>query len=65
MTDHLADLRELTVKRDALAKQAAETEMFWRWRIQAAVKAGLSVPEIAEVAGISRQRVYQIRDGRR
>jgi len=33
--------------------------------IRDALKAGMSVPEIMKVTGLSRARIYQIRDGRR
>lgn len=42
-----------------------EADRVWREAIRAAVAAGERVVEIAEAAGISRDRVYQIRDGRR
>lgn len=44
---------------------AEEADRAWRDAIRAAVSAGERVVEIAEAAGISRDRVYQIRDGRR
>lgn len=43
----------------------AEAEAEWLASIRAAVAAGQRVVDIAEAAGISRERVYQIRHGRR
>lgn len=45
------------------ARAVAETA--WREAIRAAVADGQRVVDVAEAAGISRERVYQIRDGRR
>lgn len=45
------------------ARRGAETD--WRAAIQQAIARGARVVAIAEAAGISRERVYQIRDGRR
>jgi hypothetical protein len=33
--------------------------------VRAALRAGVSAADVADAAGISRARVYQIRDGRR
>lgn len=59
VTDHLEVIRQATG-----ARRAAEQE--WRRAIQAAVALRrYKVTAVAEAAGISRERVYQIRDGRR
>lgn len=42
-----------------------EAEEAWKAAIRAAVTDGQRVVDIAEAAGISRERVYQIRDRRR
>lgn len=42
-----------------------EAEMQWRAAIRAAVGGGQRVVDVADAAGISRERVYQIRDRRR
>lgn len=48
------------------AKQDGETaDQLWREAIRAAIAAGVRVVEIAEAAGVTRDRVYQIRDDRR
>lgn len=50
----------------AALRQATEAaEEAWKASIRAAVADGQRVVDIAEAAGISRERVYQIRDGRR
>lgn len=53
-TDALAKLREAT--------EAAERD--WKAAIRRAMNAGVSPTEVAEAAGVSRPRVYQIRDDR-
>lgn len=57
----------LEVVRQATAKkaeiEAADRE--WRDAIRAAIAAGERVVDIAAAAGVTRDRVYQIRDGRR
>jgi hypothetical protein len=58
-------LAKLTATRTELLDAVAKADMYWRWEIQRQIKAGVPVSEIAEVAGISKARVYQIRDGRR
>jgi hypothetical protein len=55
-------LVEVTVRR----REAREgLDVVWRQAIVAALAAGIGATETAELAGISRERVYQIRDGRR
>jgi len=44
---------------------AAHAEQWFRSTVQEALAAGETVANVADVAGISRERVYQIRDGRR
>lgn len=44
---------------------ARAAEQVLHGAIRRAIEAGESVTEIAEAAKISRERVYQIRDGRR
>jgi len=61
----VSDLAKLTAERGEAMDRAAKADMFWRWEIQRQIKAGVPVAEIAATAGISRQRVYQIRDGKR
>lgn len=51
------------VRRATAARTATEGE--WREAIQAAIRAGVRVADIAAVAGVSAARVYQIRDNTR
>jgi hypothetical protein len=60
--DAVADATE--TKR-AADEDAADADRVWRDAIRRALTAGQRVVDIAEAAGISRERVYQIRDGRR
>lgn len=48
-----------------LREAADKAERRWRAAIRAALDAGVSPTEVAEAAGVSRPRVYQIRDDRR
>lgn len=62
--DTLAEVRQAAAD-VAEARQAAERA---RERLAEAVRAALAehkAPQVAEVAGLSAERVYQIRDGRR
>lgn len=61
-------LAEIAKQRDVLDLRrgfAAEAEKELAVLIRGAVEAGGSVTGIARAAGLSRERVYQIRDGRR
>jgi diketogulonate reductase-like aldo/keto reductase len=52
------------VRRATARKAQIETaDRDWREAIQAAIKVGERVVDIAEAAGVSAARVYQIRDG--
>jgi len=58
----LAAVREATEQRELLA----DVEQHWRATIRAAAEdPETRVVDVAKAAGISRERVYQIRDGRR
>jgi hypothetical protein len=52
-------------EREQAVRDADALELRWREAIKAAIGAGVRVLDIATTAGISRERVYQIRDGRR
>lgn len=54
-----------TRARSAAQATMAEAEQEWRDAIQSALAGRASVAEVARLAKISRERVYQIRDGRR
>jgi adenine deaminase len=56
--DPLEQVRRATATRTA-------TEGEWREAIQAAIRAGVRVADIAAAAGVSAARVYQIRDNTR
>lgn len=56
---------QATEAKQRLDQDFAEADRVWRAAIRAAVAAGERVVEIAAAAGITRDRVYQIRDGRR
>ncbi|HET6914885.1 MAG TPA: hypothetical protein VFH56_02230 [Acidimicrobiales bacterium] len=56
---------EATAELARLRNDVALAEQDWRAAIRAALADGQRVVDIAEAAGISRERVYQIRDGRR
>lgn len=53
----VADLRRLQV-------EASAAEHTFRTAVRAAIAAGVTPLEIAERSGLSRDRIYQIRDGR-
>ncbi|MGY4783679.1 hypothetical protein ACVH9Z_27650 [Rhodococcus opacus] len=61
---------EQIVKHVTFAKAQAEIEagrqdLAWRTALRDAMHAGGSATRLAGAAGVSRERVYQIRDGRR
>ncbi|WP_009475934.1 hypothetical protein [Rhodococcus sp. JVH1] len=61
---------EQIVKHVTFAKAQAEIEagrqdLAWRTALRDAMRAGGSATRLAGAAGVSRERVYQIRDGRR
>jgi AcrR family transcriptional regulator len=59
--DWLEEVRQATAAKAA----ATRAEGVWRATIQAAIRKGVRVADIAEAAGISAARVYQIRDNAR
>jgi hypothetical protein len=58
-------LREATGVRDEAAARAKAADEEWRLLISAALLQGVPAADVADSCGISRARVYQIRDGRR
>jgi hypothetical protein len=56
---------EATAAKASVERDAEDADRAWREAIRTAIIAGFRVVAIAEAAGISRDRVYQIRDGRR
>jgi hypothetical protein len=60
----LAEVARLTAERERKAVEFGETETAWRRAIIEATQVHSDI-EVAEVAHITRGRVYQIRKGRR
>lgn len=66
MSDDLPSrIAEVTEQRAKAQADLDWADQQWRALIAAAAGSGVSVASIADAAGISRARVYQIRDGRR
>jgi hypothetical protein len=61
----LIELLHVATRREEAAAEYEAADAVWRDRIVAALRRGVPVAEIASTLGISRARVYQIRDGRR
>jgi hypothetical protein len=61
----LDPLKAATAAKAAADGDAEAADRAWREAIRTAVAHGFRVSVIAEAAGISVPRVYQIRDGRR
>jgi len=58
-------ITEATEAKRSADETAADADRTWRAAIRNALADGQRVVDVAEAAGISRERVYQIRDGRR
>jgi hypothetical protein len=56
---------EVTEQRDRTRKQAQTQDRGWQAAVREAVLAGQDVRRLSELTGLTRQRIYQIRDGRR
>lgn len=63
--DLVERIGEVSAEHAAAVEHAAWLDMQRRHLIKAALRSGRSATQIAEAARITRQRVYQIRDGRR
>lgn len=61
----LDDVYAATEAKRLADEAAADADREWRAAIRAALTDGQRVVDVAEAARISRERVYQIRDGRR
>lgn len=61
----LTAVRGLTADLRALRLSTSAAEARWQDAIRSALSAGARVAVVAAAAGIGRERVYQIRDGRR
>lgn len=60
-----SELARVALRRKAREGEANLEEASFREAIQKALNAGIGVAEIRQETGLSRERVYQIRDGRR
>lgn len=63
--DPMSGVRAATEHLMTSRATAEDADRAWRASIRAALADGQRAVDIAEAAGISRERVYQIRDGRR
>lgn len=63
--DHLHRIERATTDLAALRAATETAELAWRKTITDALAAGESATAVAETAGVSRARVYQLRDGKR
>jgi hypothetical protein len=61
MADHRAELVAAT----AQYRTTIHAKERWEQAIRAALTAGMTATEVAKLARVTRQRVQQIRDGRR
>jgi hypothetical protein len=59
------NVRRATRKLAEAREKVDAAEQAWRSCIRVAISQGCPAVEVAAAAGISRERVYQIRDGRR
>lgn len=64
MAGPLDPLVEATAAKAAADRDAAAADQTWRTAIQEAVGHGFKTTLIAEAAGVSVARIYQIRDAR-
>ncbi|URN11333.1 hypothetical protein LUW77_03310 [Streptomyces radiopugnans] len=60
-----SELVRVALRRKQREAAATEGEMEFRKGVRQALDAGISVAEIRRETGLSRERIYQIRDGRR
>lgn len=61
----LSELTRVSLRRAQRAREAGEEDASFRRGVKKALEAGVSVAAIREQTGLSRERIYQIRDGRR
>lgn len=59
------ELRELAKKRDRATETIAQIDKEIRARVTDALSAGMSAVEVGKNLGVSRARVYQIKNGTR
>jgi AcrR family transcriptional regulator len=59
------DIRRATNKLADAREREQEAEAEWQLKIRIAVGQGMPVADVANAAGVSKARIYQIRDRRR
>lgn len=59
------ELRELAKKRDRATEAIAQIDKEIRARVTEALNAGMSAVDVGKNLGVSRARVYQIKNGTR
>ncbi|MFI5627571.1 hypothetical protein ACIA03_29210 [Nocardioides sp. NPDC051685] len=64
-SDWLDVVRHARTEREGAQREADRREQFWASCLREAVLAGHTAVELAEIAGVTAQRIYQIRDRRR
>lgn len=64
-SDWLDVVRRARTERDGARREADRREKFWASCLREAILAGHTAVELAGIAGVTAQRIYQIRDRRR
>lgn len=64
-TDWKVVIEQATARRETAQRKAAQEDRFWAACLREAVLDGRTAKELAAIAGVSAQRIYQIRDRRR
>lgn len=64
-SDWLDVVRRARTEREGAKREADRREQFWANCLREAILDGHSAVELAEIAGVTAQRIYQIRDRRR
>jgi hypothetical protein len=63
--DPLDAVHDATETLRLLREETDRADRSWRAAIRAALAAGVPVGDLADTAGVTRARIYQIRDDRR
>ena len=63
--DDLDNVRDLATRRAVAQAEFEAADTALREAIRRALSAGATAPPLAAVTGLSKQRIYQIRDNRR
>lgn len=61
----MAEVRSATAKVESLTSELDNAKQYRDAKIRTAIQRGKSVADLTQATGLSRERVYQIRDGRR